>query len=143
LNYIKKISVRDTIITLREDGIIHTHPIKGTKARHELEDAKAVMEAIGEISCENRYPILSEFGDYYVTMDALNFYRNQPPMGLACAMIVRSFTQRWIGNFFLKFADLQVPIRLFDSEKEAVAWLLEFNLGNDGNKPTSSAMMMM
>lgn len=104
---------------------MHTSPIPGSKARHELEEAKAVMAAIEEISEGKIYPIMSEFGDSYVSMDALQYYRSHRPLGLACAMIVKSFPQRWIGNFFLRFADLQIPIRLFDSEKEAAAWLLE------------------
>ena len=126
MNYPKEIRTRDTIIRLREDGIVETRTIVTEQLRHELEDAKAVMEAVAEISENRLRPLLNILGDTYVTSAAQNYYRSQPLGGKASAMVVSSFMQRLVANIFLKYAKLPVPTKLFENEEKATAWLHTF-----------------
>ncbi len=94
--------------------------------RHELEDARAVMAAVVEVSAGKMRPLLNILGDIYVTSEAQKYYRDHPQAAIASAMVVNSFLQRLIGNIFLKYSTLPIPTKLFENEEKANQWLQSF-----------------
>ena len=126
LNQLKLIETRDTTILLRADGILETRVKITDNLRHDLDDAKAVMLAVMEVSDGQLRPLLSALGDIYVTTEAQKFYKNHPKAALASAMVVKSFVQRMMGNFFLNYSQLPIPTKLFENEEKAIQWLKTF-----------------
>lgn len=126
--YIREIKTRDYWIRLRTDGIIETRAIESENMRHDVEEAKVVIAAVLEISEGKKYPLLNVLGDIYVTEAAQKYYQSQPPAACASAMIVKTFAQRLIGNFFLNYRKLPIPTKLFESEEMAIKWLEEYKI---------------
>lgn len=133
MNYIREIVTRDTTIRLRADGIVETRNTSSLVERHEIADAKAVMAAVIEISDGKLLPLLNILGDTYVSAEAQKFYKDHPVVAKASGMVVKSFMQRLIGNLFLKYSALPIPMKLFENEEKAAEWLLGFIVEDQSN----------
>jgi hypothetical protein len=113
------------IFRMREDGIIEARPIPEWKGETTLAHAQKDMECLRMIAAGKLCPILSYLADAVVTKEARQYYAENPPLSIACGLVVNSYFQRMFGNFLLGVRNIDAPLRLFTEEKEAVEWLLE------------------
>lgn len=104
-------------IRLDDDGVV------------EVEDMQAYLEIMKTKFEGRRYANLVEFGSYsnitaavreFASTDESNIYT------IADAFVLKSISQRIIGNFYLKFDSPSRPTRLFKSREEALEWLKQF-----------------
>jgi hypothetical protein len=112
-------------VVLREDGIVETRPLPGFKGAEGLEQAKATIAAVEEISGGTRRPVLSFITDARITREARKYY-SSVAVAAASAIMVRSPLQRVIANFLMGLNRLRVPTRVFTDEAEAVEWLRQY-----------------
>ncbi|MDH5681165.1 MAG: hypothetical protein OEZ36_06245 [Spirochaetota bacterium] len=92
---------------------------------HAINDVKTIRKFIqGE-----KYPLLVDMRDLQgISRDAREYFAGDQvrEFVLAIALIVESATSRIIGNFFLSFNKLKVPVKLFNSETKGETWLRGF-----------------
>lgn len=98
---------------------------------YNLEMAKRLTDVCGEIIGGSKMLILgitSQYSDieaearhFMSTPEALRF-------SLAEAYVLKSVSQRLLGNFYIRFQRPPVPTRLFSNVPEARQWLLKVNL---------------
>ncbi|MFT7297641.1 MAG: hypothetical protein ACI9WO_000437 [Sphingobacteriales bacterium] len=131
MKLIKETFTQNLHIYLRADGIIVTKTLALPENSSELELAKENMIAIEKFMGEKNYPMVNYLPYYSVSNEARKFYSNHKPLGLCSAMITHSFIQKILGNFFLNFNKLQIPLRLFSSEEDAFKWAGAFIKEND------------
>lgn len=92
-------------------------------ARHCV--ATRVAAANGEI-----YPVLIDTRAVKsITKDARDYFASDEGAQKmkAAALLLDSFVGKIMGNFFLQINQPKVPIRIFNSEADAVKWLQQFN----------------
>ncbi len=112
---------------LRDDGIVQSDGKPG--AEHSVHDALENVAAIARLAHGRPRPSLvclrhiktisREARQYYAGPDAANALT-------AVALIVDSPVSLVIGSFFLGLNRASMPLRLFSSEGDAVAWLRTF-----------------
>lgn len=112
--------------TLDERGFVRARLDRG--AVIELGDAREAIQATWAVAGERPRPVLVDMRElasetrearlYFVSDEASKRYS-------AVAILVSSPVSRVIGAFFLRLTEHRAPTRLFSSESEAVAWLLE------------------
>jgi hypothetical protein len=113
-------------VWLRDEGIVHVRVFP--HARQSVADAEQNLEAARSLCGGQRRPVLVDITGCEplepqvrrcYTGDALKPFS-------AIAMLVDATTfGRMIGNIYLQIATAGVPTRLFQGERESVAWLSE------------------
>jgi len=124
---IREISHPFFTLTLRSDGIVQMNT--EDNAYFTLKEAKEYLTELEKITDGVPHLILKLPGKhasvdsitrtFMATDEALRF-------SIAEAVLVRSLSQRLIGNFYLKFDKPVKPIRLFDNIDLAEKWLMDF-----------------
>ncbi len=110
---------------LDESGVVLVENLAG--ADQTLEDAIENIR-VTAIECGGvRRPTLVDLtGLKAISRDARNYYAS--PAGTrhatAIALVVGSPLSRMMGNFFIGMNRLAVPVRLFGTRQDAMAWLL-------------------
>ncbi len=109
-------------IWLRPDGVVEV-----TWAPHVpsgLEDAIATIEAMRELTGDRAAPLMVHTTDAGPQDRAarMEFIRHQKVVS-AVALIVGNPLSRMMATFFINVSKPDVPIRLFEDEAAAVAWL--------------------
>ncbi|MFI5203073.1 MAG: hypothetical protein ACHQF2_01155 [Flavobacteriales bacterium] len=122
---IKSVSNEWATIHLCSDGVMEIH---FGDLQYNVEMAKKITNLCGEVCGGQKVLVLgvaSEYSD--VDTDARNFMSTPEALrySLAEAFVLKSLSQRILGNFYLKFQRPSVPTRLFSSAVEARVWLLE------------------
>jgi hypothetical protein len=111
-------------IWLREDGIIQFAIDPG--AKFTLADTREGLAGIIKISNGQSRPLLVDARDLKsVDLAARNETAAFEEV-LAAAMLIDSAVSRMIGNIFLATQKTSFPVRLFNSEAEAIQWLKGF-----------------
>ncbi|GGC06236.1 DUF7793 family protein [Cellulomonas carbonis] len=109
-------------IWLRPDGVVEIawapHVPSG------LEDARAVITAMSELTGGRAAPLLVHTTDAGPQDRAarMEFIRRQEVVA-AVALVVGNPLSRMMATFFINVSRPDVPIRLFEDEVAAVAWL--------------------
>lgn len=112
---------------LRADGIMY---IRISPEKEEtVELVKEMVSKMGEMTNHKQVPMLAcheEFAlpgkpnrDYWAKMDSC-------PYSKADAFLINSAAMKLIANFYLKINKPERPTRMFNSKKEAIAWLKLF-----------------
>lgn len=112
-------------VWLRPDGIVQT---TNRETREQtLEDARVNVRAIAGLVGGTRRPLLvdnsvpaplsRECQQHYVSDEAAENV-------VAVALLVNDWFGRLVGNLMLTIQRTDVPVKLFESEAEAVRWLL-------------------
>ncbi|MCY1054157.1 hypothetical protein [Nannocystis sp. SCPEA4] len=109
-----------------EDGIVRCVVLP--TATHTLTDAHENSRAVDVLAAGRKLPMLLDTRDsrgidrdarlYYVRPEAANRLS-------ALAMLIDSQIGRIFGNFYTNVHRPPFPLRLFDRESDAVAWLKE------------------
>jgi hypothetical protein len=107
----------DGLVVVRIRGGVH----------QTLEDAHANIEACKELSGGRRLPLMLDLTKAVPLDPPVRHYYSGPVVAEVCsalAIVVEgSPLGRMMGNVYLRVANIGVPVRLFDKEPRALAWL--------------------
>src|ERR1035437_7306216 len=110
---------------LRPDGIVQLVWVPRTTAL--LEDAIATLEAMAQLTGGRRRPLLVDMRDTGSHDRATRAeWTSRSDLQSAVALIVGTPLSRMMGNLLLRVTKPPFPIRLYDNEASAVAWLQKF-----------------
>lgn len=99
------------------------------RAELNLEDAMANTEACRKSAEFRRLPLLVDMTQISgINKQARDYHSSDESSGYfsAVALLVKSPLSRMIGNFFSGLNKPNYPMRMFNSEEQALAWLRTF-----------------
>ena len=94
-----------------------------------LQDAKENTEAVEKFYTGKKFPLLVDIREIKsISSEAREHFalKKRESVVNAFAMLLSSSSSRMIGNFFLLFHEPAVPVKLFNDEEKAIAWLRNF-----------------
>lgn len=109
------------------DGIARTKVKSGAEIF--LKDAKENTAVIETFYNGKKFPLLVDIRNIKsISPEAREHFtlKGRESVVKAFALILSSAISRIIGNFFLSFHKPAVPVKLFDREEKALAWLKDF-----------------
>jgi hypothetical protein len=110
---------------LRPDGIVQVVWVPRTTVH--LEDATATLEAMAQLTGGRRSPLMVDMRDTGPQDRRTRAeWTSRSGLQSAVALIVGTPLSRMLGNLLLNVNKPQFPVRLFDKEASAVAWLEGF-----------------
>ena len=110
---------------LRPDGIVQL--VFTSRVATDLADALAAIDAMTELTGGRRSPVLVDMhGSGSLDRSARSEAARLGDAVSAVALIVDTPLSRALGTFFLRVNKPPFPVRLFDNEASAVAWLRAF-----------------
>ena len=110
---------------LRPDGIVQVVWISRTTAH--LEDATATLDAMAKLTRGRRSPLLVDMRDTGAQdRHTRAEWTSRSDLQSAVALIVGTPLSRMLGSLLLMVNKPRFPVRLFDNEASAVAWLKGF-----------------
>lgn len=111
-------------VWLDDDGVLRVsyHPRKGIENR---EHATAVVEAVGTCADGEKRPLMVITHGIHPDRDARKLYVETVPATATAVAVVATGAPipTGIANLFVSQMRLTIPIRVFDSETEALGWL--------------------
>ena len=116
-----------TSVAIRSDGIAHVKVDANTEI--DVPHVIMIVEALKEIGKEKEFPLLIVVGEYTLPTAEARAYIATPesdPYASAEAYVVKSFTQKLVGNVYLSFNKPARPTRIFNEESKAIEWLMSF-----------------
>ncbi|MBL7882912.1 MAG: hypothetical protein JNL69_02505 [Bacteroidia bacterium] len=121
------ITFETTNVSIREDGIVLVNVDANTEI--DVPHVKQVVSAIKQLGKGDKFPLLIIAGEYTLPTPEARAYIATPesdPYAKAEAYVVKSFSQKLVGNVFLSFNKPARPTKIFTSEEKAVEWLQQF-----------------
>jgi hypothetical protein len=115
------------IVEVDAEGILRASSKSGVPI--DIDAAKEIIRQIGAGSGGARRPILVDFTSTpSISREARTYFAGPETAKVesAAALLVTSPLARALGNFFMGFNKGYIPVRLFTSEAEALAWLRGF-----------------
>ena len=125
----KTVELKNSIVSLAEDGIMHIH-IKGG-SEIELEDAVLIVEALGKLGGGKKYPVFIDCGEFSSVDKEARVFSTSPESNiytLADAIAYDTLAHKLIGNFYIKYNKPSVPTQIFPSKEEAIKWLKTYKV---------------
>lgn len=122
-----EILTRSSKVWLGEDGIVRKQFLPN--ADETEADAKEAWDAIEKVSLGQKRPLLVNLtGLHSMDAGARAYYESDQAANVisAGAGLTSSAMSRVIGNFFLGFNRSRHPIKLFNSEPDALNWLKNY-----------------
>jgi len=126
--YIQRaIEFENISVSIREDGIV----LVKVAANFEIDvpHVKKVVNAIEELGKGDKFPLLIVSGEFTLPTPEARTYIASPesdPYAKAEAYVVKSFSQKLVGNVFLSFNKPARPTKIFTSEEKAIEWLQQY-----------------
>ncbi len=120
-------NTRTGTVWIAGDGIIRQNVVPGTDFT--LQDAQETVTSMLKLSERKASPMLVDLtGLKSITHEARHYFGGEITghEARAVALLFSSVITQVIGNFFLRFNNPKVPIKLFSSETQALTWLREF-----------------
>lgn len=129
MKVIKNISFKYANVELLDNGVIRIDMLGGHII--DLEESVQLNIAQGELlkgetgsglvlmMADSTTQFTSEARDFSASKEGLRFSKAE-------AMVVKNLAQKLIVNFYLKFNNPSVPSKAFNTEEEAIKWLLSF-----------------
>lgn len=127
INIIKQIDFENKSVGLRSDGIVLVSI--NTDEDVEVKDVIEIVSAIEEIGKGKKFPLLIKTLKYTLPSPEARAYIatvESDPFASAEAYVIQSFSQKLVGNMYIKFNKPARPTRIFTSEEKAVEWLKAF-----------------
>lgn len=121
------IETKNARIWLGDDGIVRN--VQKPGAEETLDTAKEGIAAIHKVSKGKKRPLLVDLkAQKSMSREAREFYSDDTRDNEANAVVllVDSPVSRIIGSVFLGINKPKLPIKLFTSEGDAIAWLKGF-----------------
>ncbi|MCA9610881.1 MAG: hypothetical protein KC619_35035 [Myxococcales bacterium] len=112
-------------VTLLPEGIV---VLRSGPVDHSLEIAADGIAAIRKLAGGRPRPTLADARQIgRMTREArVHYAESTSELIRAMAVLVSSPFSRLVGSFFIRLGRPEVPVRLFTSEPEAMAWLSTF-----------------
>ncbi len=110
-----------------KDGIART--TAKPNADVTLKEAKENSIAVNSLSTGQNFPLLVDAREIRsITKEARDLFslNNRSSYVNSFAIIIGSPLSRIIGNFFMGLNKPRVPVKLFNSEQEALVWLKKY-----------------
>jgi len=124
----EKIITRSSEIWLDEEGILRVLAKDG--AEIDLEEAKACFRAYRKLGLGAGWKtlqLLDAGAGVVITPEARDYVsKHGKAYFTASAVVSKSLAVRLVINFFNSFYKQDVPLRMFSTEEEALAWLRKF-----------------
>lgn len=95
----------------------------------DLADARATISAVGSLSQGRPRPLLADLRNVRsLTREGRVYFASAETARVesACALLVASPLSRAVGSFIVRLMKPMIPVELFTSEREALAWLKGF-----------------
>ena len=111
-------------LALRNDGIVRLF-VK-TNKNFEIADVKEIANALEKIVGEEKNALLVIASEYSLpNAEARAYVANKKYKShtVAEAYVIKSFSQKLIGNVYLKIHKPVCPTRIFTIEESAIEWL--------------------
>jgi hypothetical protein len=106
-------------------GVVHCGWIAGSTCG--LAEAVGVSDEVIDIAGGQRRPLLVDMREVAgITREAREYFASSSGSVAAIALLTGSAVTRMMANFFIGLRKSQVPMRMFRSEPDAVAWLTSF-----------------
>ncbi|MDI6909567.1 STAS/SEC14 domain-containing protein [Nocardioides sp.] len=102
-------------------GIARTDWLPG--ARCDLALARAIDADIQALGHGRVLSLVDLRDGVQIDRDAREYFIDQNPHYRAVALVARNAPARMLANFFLGLKRGEIPVRMFGSEAEAIAWL--------------------
>jgi hypothetical protein len=110
---------------LRPNGIVEM--VWVPRSTPHPEDARAAVDAMAELTCGRRSPLLVDMRDTGAQDGPTRAeWTRRADLVSATALIVGTPLSRIVGNLFINMNRPATPTRLFDSKDSALAWLRGF-----------------
>ena len=123
--YSKEIFTNTIRLRLLSNGIVHYTYLPNVIVNEK--EHKHNFDALVEMSGDKKVPILIDANDFInLTPEARKYIRELEkivPISKR-ALVIRSFSQRLLSNFYIKFYKPIVPTKIFDSYDFAMKWLV-------------------
>jgi hypothetical protein len=123
----KEINLKKSVVSLMDEGIIHIH-LK-SQCEIELDDAVAIVEAMGNVGGGKKYPVLIDAGEFTTIDKEVRIFSASAESNLytlADAIAYYSLAQRLVADFYIHYNSPTVPTRAFTAKKDAIDWLKTF-----------------
>ena len=124
-NYTKEIITNTVRLRLLSNGIVHYTYLEGSVVNEKEHQLNHV--AIVTLAGNTKVPVLIDGYDFVnVTPEARVLVRELEavlPVSKR-AFVIRSFSQRILVNFYIKYYKPIVPTKIFDSYDYAMKWLV-------------------
>ncbi len=114
-------------VFLRKDGIVYIEVKANTEIG--IREVEQVVNTLENIFEGKKFPLLIVTGEYTLPTPEARAYIATPesdPYASAEAYVVKSLSQKLVGNVFLSFNKPARPTRIFNSEEKALEWLQQF-----------------
>jgi len=114
-------------LQLRSDGILQIDMKPNVKLS--LADAKEMVRMFGEMDKGREFLLLFIAGDDTTVDTEARYYASGPEANkytIASAFVVKTITQKLLGNAYVTFNKPITPTRIFTDKEEALKWLLSF-----------------
>lgn len=121
------IDLKQTLVHLREDGILHVH-IKES-AHITMVEALETLKAMQVIGNGRKYPVLIDSGEFANIDPEVRVFSASEEGNLytiADAIAYHTLPQKMTANFYVAFNKPVVPTRTFSEMLDAVEWLKTF-----------------
>ena len=110
---------------LRPDGIVQV--VWLSRASAHLADATATLDAMASLTRGRQSPLVVDMRDTGPQDRRTRAeWTSRPGLQSAVALIVGTPLSRMLGNLILMVNKPRFPVKLFNNEADAVAWLLEY-----------------
>ena len=112
---------------MESDGIART--VVKPNAEVLLQDAEQNTATVATFFNGKKFPLLVDIRNIKsISPDAREHFtlKGRESVVNAFAILMSSSLSQMIGNFFLTFQNPAVPVKLFNHEQEALAWLARF-----------------
>ncbi len=125
MNYIQRIELEFSTVSLREDGIIEQRFQKDIPYEIDTQHLTEMSVAMSRLSKGNKTAILSIAGLYgSITPEARKLDINKDEdYTLAIALVIQELSQRLLANFYFKLKKVNYPVKIFKNENQATEWL--------------------
>jgi len=114
-------------VELRADGIMHVH-IKEGREMH-LNDAIKVVEAMGKLGNQQKYPVLIDCGEFATIDKEVRIFSTGADANiytLADGIAYHSFAHKLLVNFYVDHNMPSIQTKVFSDNDAAIVWLKTF-----------------
>lgn len=114
------------LYTLLEQRYLYMHVFTG--ADIDIEDLIEVVQFSERNIIKGKYPLLIDMGyGSSFSSEARSYAADRTKrFSMADAFVIKSFAQRLILNFYIRFHKPSLPTSVFKDKEEAMEWLKQF-----------------
>jgi hypothetical protein len=124
-SFIDKIELKNSIVGLRQDGIVHIMMKSNFDLR--IADVDEINESVIKFGRGQKIITMLTAGEEItIDVEVREYAATQSQHVSACAIIVNSLIYKLVTNFYIYFQRPHYPIKIFNSEENALEWLKQF-----------------